>query len=103
MKSEFANQAEVSKEDAASLDSPLGREGHLGMAEASRLVAGEIAQPIGAHPKSEETGKHDAGSGANETIDGLDSSAEAIRQGAEDIPVGLRKRKDVPVFDRGRE
>src|SRR3954447_17525952 len=103
MKSEFANQSKVSKEDAASLDSSLGREDHFGMAEASRLVSDEIKQPIGAHPKSEETGKHDAGSGANETIDGLDSSNEAIRKGAEDIPVGPKKRKDLPVFDRGRE
>ena len=47
--------------------------------------------------------KHDSGSGANETMDGLDSTNEAIRQGAEDIPVGLKKKKDVPVFDRGRE
>jgi len=67
------------------------------------LVAGEIKKTIGAHPKSEETGRHDAGSGANETVDGLDSSAEAVRKGAEDIPVGTTKRKDVPVFDRGRE
>jgi hypothetical protein len=102
-KSEFANQSEVSEQDAASLESPTGREDHLGMAEATRVVAGEIKKPVGAHPKSEETGRHDAGSGANETIDGLDSSTEAIRRGAEDIPAGLKKRKDVPVFDRGRE
>jgi len=53
--------------------------------------------------KSDETGKHDAGSGANETMDGLDSTNEAIRKGAENIPVGEKKKKDVPVFDRGRE
>src|SRR5436305_10166968 len=100
--SEFANTSEVSERDAASLDSPTGREDHLGMAEASRLVAGEIKKPIGAHPKSEETGRHDVGSGANETIDGLDSLAEATRKGAEEL-VDVRETKDVPVFDRGRE
>jgi hypothetical protein len=66
-------------------------------------MAKELSNNAPAHPKSEETGRHDAGSGANETIDGLDSSSEVIRKGAEDIPVGRKKRKDVPVFDRGRD
>src|SRR5215212_8000160 len=98
--SHFANTSEVSEQDAATLDSPTGREDHLGMAEASRLVAGEIKKPIGARPKSEETAIHDAGSGANETIDGLDSLAEATRQGAEEL-VDVGEAEDVPVFDRG--
>src|SRR3954469_10201867 len=97
--SEFANMSEVSDQDAAVLDSPTGREDHLGMAEASRLVAGEIKKPIGAHPKSEETAMHDDGSGANETIDGLDSLAEATRRDAEEL-TDVSDRKDVPVFDR---
>lgn len=101
-KSEFANQSEVGANDAASLESPTGREDHLGMAEAGRVAAGEIKKPVGAHPRSEVTGRHDAGSGANETIDGLSSSEEAIRQGAEDIPTGAPAEniEDVPVFDR---
>jgi hypothetical protein len=99
--SEFANTAEVSPEDAPTLDSPTGREDHLGMPEAARVAAGEIKKPIGAHPMSEVTGRHDAGSGANETEDGLDSYAEAIRHGAEDIPTGASERdEDIPVFDR---
>lgn len=98
----YANTAEVSELEAASLDGPTGREDHLGATEASGLVAGEINKPIGAHPKSDETNIHDAGSGANETIDGLDSLAEAVRHGAEQ-PVDLDEREDVPVFDRGRE
>ena len=40
--------------------------------------------------------RHDAGSQANETEDGLNASDESVRHGAEDIP-----RKDMPVFDRG--
>ena len=53
--------------------------------------------------RSDVTGKHDAGSGANETIDGFDANMEATRQGAEDIPVGRPEREleDLPVFDRG--
>jgi hypothetical protein len=44
----------------------------------------------------------DAGSQANETVDGLDSSTEALRRAAEDTPSGA-SRDDVeatPVFDR---
>ena len=31
---------------------------------------------------------HDSGSGANETVDGLDATTEAIRHAAEDTPSG---------------
>lgn len=53
-------------------------------------------------PRSETTGRHDEGSGANETVDGLDEYQEAARHGAEDIPASERRKtlKDVPVFDR---
>jgi hypothetical protein len=55
-----------------------------------------------------ETGKqvparrHDAGSGANETVDGLDSASEALRHAAEDTPSGaaLDEIEKTPVFDR---
>src|ERR1044071_5414638 len=62
------------------------------------------SQPIGAHPRSEVTGRHDAGSRANETLDGLTPAEEAIRRGAEDIPIDRtdREQEDLPVFDRGR-
>ena len=45
---------------------------------------------------------HDAGSQANETVDGLDSSAEALRQAAEDTPSGALPGdiEKVPVFER---
>jgi len=45
---------------------------------------------------------HDPGSQANETVDGLDANAEALRHAAEDTPSGA-KPDDVektPVFDR---
>ena len=45
---------------------------------------------------------HDAGSGANETMDGLDATTEALRHAAEDTPSGASPDdiETVPVFDR---
>ena len=46
--------------------------------------------------------RHDAGSGANETTDGLDATNEALRHAAEDTPSGAAPEdvETVPVFDR---
>jgi hypothetical protein len=46
--------------------------------------------------------RHDAGSGANETSDGLDALTEALRHAAEDVPSGALPEdvEIVPVFDR---
>ena len=44
--------------------------------------------------------RHDEGSGANETTDGLDEMQEAARHGAEDVPDKRKTMKDIPVFDR---
>ncbi|KRQ88429.1 hypothetical protein [Bradyrhizobium valentinum] len=46
--------------------------------------------------------RHDAGSGANETTDGLDASTEALRHAAEDTPSGALPDdlEKAPVFDR---
>jgi hypothetical protein len=57
----FANQSDVSPSDAAALPGPTGREG-------SRLEGSEAAEPLAEQPRSEVTGRHDAGSGANETV-----------------------------------
>jgi hypothetical protein len=45
---------------------------------------------------------HDSGSGANETVDGLDSTCEALRHAAEDTPSGTAPDdiEKTPVFDR---
>ena len=59
-------------------------------------------------PKPAEAGKqiparpHDSGSAANETVDGLDTTAEALRHAAEDTPSGasLDDVEKTPVFDR---
>ncbi len=46
--------------------------------------------------------RHDAGSGANETVDGLDATTEELRHAAEDTPSGAAPEKieKTPVFDR---
>jgi hypothetical protein len=45
---------------------------------------------------------HDSGSAANETIDGLDATTEALRHAAEDTPSGTGPGniEKIPVFDR---
>jgi hypothetical protein len=46
--------------------------------------------------------RHDPGSGANETVDGLDATTEELRHAAEDTPSGAGPEKidKTPVFDR---
>jgi hypothetical protein len=59
-------------------------------------------------PKSAEAGEqvparpHDSGSAANETVDGLDATTEALRHAAEDTPTAARPDdvEKTPVFDR---
>jgi hypothetical protein len=59
-------------------------------------------------PSAAETGEqilsrlHDSGSQANETVDGLDATTEALRHAAEDTPSGASPDnvEKVPVFDR---
>ncbi|WP_156042091.1 hypothetical protein [Bradyrhizobium sp. URHD0069] len=45
---------------------------------------------------------HDSGSAANETVDGLDATTEAIRHATEDTPTGTGPDdiEKTPVFDR---
>jgi hypothetical protein len=59
-------------------------------------------------PTTAETGErvparpHDSGSQANETVDGLNSTTEALRHAAEDTASGARRddMEKTPVFDR---
>jgi hypothetical protein len=59
-------------------------------------------------PRTPEAGKqvparpHDSGSAANETVDGLDATTEALRHAAEDTPSGAAPDdvEKTPVFDR---
>ena len=95
--------AEITKhEDRVLLESPLGRENDFG-ADPGTIAEDEIRHPeVGARPMSTITGRHDEGSGANETIDGLDEIQEAVRHAAEDIPASEKGDdfKRLPVFDR---
>jgi hypothetical protein len=93
---EAADEPKVGRLDAA-LPSITGQ-------EASSISQRDASKPIGARPRSEVTAHHDAGSGANETVDGLTSAEEAIRRGAEETPVGSpdTELEDLPVFDRGQ-
>jgi len=94
----------VAPGERALLDSPLGRENDFGVSDEGTLNEDEIERPeVLSRPKSQVTGRHDEGSGANETIDGLDELQEAIRHGAEDIPSSDKDREfeRLPVFDRG--
>lgn len=72
-------------------------------AEASeKAVSGDADLTISAKQRSAVTNVHDAGSGANETENGLNSTDEQTRHFAEDVPTGANERADQePVFDRG--
>jgi hypothetical protein len=96
-------EGEVIPSDAPLLETPMGRENDFGAADENTLNRDEVERPETlTRPRSQITGRHDEGSGANETIDGLDEYQEAARHGAEDIPVSDRDRdfEKLPVFDR---
>jgi hypothetical protein len=67
-----------------------------------RDLKDDVQQPDVASPPRSDA-RHDEGSGANETVDGLDEYQEAARHGAEDIPASEQGDdfKRLPVFDRG--
>jgi hypothetical protein len=58
-------------------------------------VTGSGAGQVPAH-------RHDSGSQANETVDGLDADTEALRHATEDTPSAAAPddKEKVPVFDR---
>jgi hypothetical protein len=68
------------------------------MTEEAIALDAEAGKQIPARP-------HDAGSGANETVDGLDAMSEALRQAVEETPTGAATDdlEKVPVFDRAGE
>jgi len=84
------------------------REGELDASERIGLIQETSMPHINRAPITGETGEqvparpHDSGSAANETIDGLDATTEALRHAAEDTPAGdgQGKIEKTPVFDR---
>ena len=96
--SRYANGAELDDADAQVLPGISGREDNQGADPASETSL-DITQPIGAVPRSEVTGAHEPGMGANETIDGLSGTEESARRAAED-ETEADDFEDLPVFDR---
>src|SRR5215218_2264571 len=96
--SPYANSSEVDETDAPALPGIAGREDNLGADPASESSL-DIAQPVGAVPRSEVTGAHQPGMGANETADGLSGTEEALRSAAED-ETEVDDFEELPVFDR---
>jgi hypothetical protein len=96
--SPYANNAEVDQTDAQILPGVTGREDKLGAdpASESRL---DVDQPIGALPRSTVTGRHQPGTGTDETADGLSGTEEATRRAAED-ETEANDFEELPVFDR---
>jgi hypothetical protein len=64
----------------------------------------ELENQVPGDPQATDRAKpHDAGSDANDTVDGLTESEESVRQAAEDVPTGQDPSgpaESVPVFDR---
>ncbi|MCK1421336.1 hypothetical protein IVB15_10810 [Bradyrhizobium sp. 182] len=100
--SQYANTSQVEGSDQVLLPGITGREDDLGADSASPSAA-DVDKPIGARPRSEVTGRHQPGMGANETTDGLSETEEAVRVAAEDetdVEESDREGSDDPVFDR---
>jgi hypothetical protein len=94
-------ERELSQRDPV-LESIASREHDKG-AEPGFIGSDDINKPVGAIPRSTITGRHDDGTDANETLDGLGETEELTRRLAEDTPTGSRDdEKEIPVFERGR-
>jgi hypothetical protein len=93
-------RAEIGKRDSSRVErktaGPIGLLKETKMPQSNRdRVTAETGEQVPARP-------HDSGSAANETVDGLDATTEAIRHAAEDTPTGTGtgKIEKIPVFDR---
>ena len=93
--SQYANTAQVSASDRPLLPGITGREDDLG-ADPASPTAVDVDQPIGAQPRSAQ---HQPGMGADETVDGMSDTEEALRAAAED-ETEADDLEDTPVFDR---
>jgi hypothetical protein len=97
------NAADLPSEDLVAIEeAPMEADADQG-SELATVAAEYDHQPIGVLPRSAITARHDAGSDANETIDGLNDTEEMTRHNAEDVPAGSEEveEKDTPAFDRG--
>ncbi len=76
----YGNSDEISKEESALLETPVGRERDAGATELGAAFQEGLTRSPGMN----------GGSGDRETVDGLDETEESIRQAAEDVPTGGR-------------
>jgi hypothetical protein len=87
-RNDYANSGEVSKDDAALLETPSGRdEGRAAVGAAFQEDVGSIRQ--GGKARGDISSQGVAGS-ERETIDGLNETDESVRRSTEDVPVGGR-------------
>ena len=96
--STYANTSEIEPTDRPLLSGVTGREDNNGIDPASTASA-DADQPIGAMPRIEVTGRHEPGTGANETVDGLSGTEDSVRAAAEG-ELEVERLEDIPVFDR---
>lgn len=92
-RSGYANESEVAPTDTPLLDSPGGRESRPDPADILPDTPEDEGAPhrdVRSRPRGDTTGHVGPGNG-EETPDGLDETEEAIRQEAEDRPVGQRR------------
>jgi hypothetical protein len=86
--------------DRPALESATGRENDHGVADRGVLAEDEIRdKEILTQPRSATTGRHDEGSAANDTDDGLNETEEEVRELAEDVPLG-EEFDAATVFDQ---
>lgn len=101
----FAKQGQVDEGAAPLLETPEGRNDDRGLSDRGTDMDADVRNvPVGVQPRSAVTGRHDPGSGANETVDGLDAIEEETRAFAEDIPEGGGPEDhldELPAFERG--
>jgi hypothetical protein len=101
--------ASSSEQEGATMNAADRKRENPALLEDERLpvepaVTGIDADPARSRRVADRTNVHDAGSDANDTLDGLTESEEAVRQSAEDRPTGSSPDgapESVPVFDRG--
>jgi hypothetical protein len=95
--STFANEGEVNAADRTLLQTPGGEDTDRVPEETS--LHDQEAGEAPAMPRSAVTAFHDPGTD-DETEDGLREVDEALRRGAEEVPIGRKADRDMPVFDR---
>lgn len=96
--SPYANTSQVQEADRPLLPGITRREDDLG-ADLASSSAGDVRKPVGAQHWSVVSAEYQAGMGANETIDGLSGTEEAVRVAAGD-EAEANEDDDMPVFDR---